>query len=87
MVPPRPQMLLAGEEPFKRVLCAVDFSTASLKGLEFALSLAKEADARLSIVHVLDWSGDDPSAAGACGSGGEPAGWVGSSSRPWPRPS
>lgn len=57
-VPPAPRVLPPGEALFKRILCAVDFSDASLKGLEFALSLAKEADARIAIVHVIDWPAD-----------------------------
>jgi len=39
---------------FHRILCAVDFSAASLAALEFALSLAEEADARLTLVHVIE---------------------------------
>ena len=39
---------------FHRLLCAVDFSAASLAALEFALSLAEEADARLTLLHVLE---------------------------------
>lgn len=42
---------------FKRILCAVDFSKASEDGLAWALSLAKEADADLTLLHVLDLSG------------------------------
>lgn len=37
------------------VLCATDFSPASLSALELALSLAQEADASLLIMHVLEW--------------------------------
>jgi nucleotide-binding universal stress UspA family protein len=57
-VPPGPEVLPAGDGLFKRILCAVDFSMASLKGVEFALSLAKEADAQITLVHVLDWPRD-----------------------------
>jgi len=39
---------------FKRILCPVDFSTSSTRALEYALSLAKEADAHLTILHVLE---------------------------------
>jgi nucleotide-binding universal stress UspA family protein len=45
---------------FKRILCAVDFSAASLKGLEYAFALAKEADAELLLLHVLDALPDAP---------------------------
>jgi nucleotide-binding universal stress UspA family protein len=40
---------------FKRILCACDFSEASMKALDYAFSLAKEADARLTLLHVLEW--------------------------------
>jgi nucleotide-binding universal stress UspA family protein len=39
---------------FKRIVCAVDFSMPSMKGLDFAISLAKEADARLTVLHVIE---------------------------------
>ena len=38
---------------FKRILCPLDFSAASLKACEYALSLAKEADAELLLMHVI----------------------------------
>jgi nucleotide-binding universal stress UspA family protein len=50
-VPPR----VAGATPtFKRILCAVDFSDSSLRGLQYALALSREADARLSVLHALE---------------------------------
>ena len=39
--------------PFKRVLCPVDFSLPSLDALRFALRLAQEDDAHLTLLHVL----------------------------------
>ena len=39
---------------FSRVLCAVDFSPASLQALALARSLAGEAAARLCLMHVLE---------------------------------
>ena len=41
--------------PYKRLLCPVDFSESSLNALRYALSLAEEADASLTILHVFDW--------------------------------
>jgi nucleotide-binding universal stress UspA family protein len=38
---------------FSRILCPVDFAAASLNALAFALSLAEEADARLTVLHVI----------------------------------
>jgi nucleotide-binding universal stress UspA family protein len=60
-VPPQ-----VGEAPddarrlFKRILCAIDFSEASLKGLEYALSLAQEADAALVLMHVIEGLPEPP---------------------------
>jgi nucleotide-binding universal stress UspA family protein len=41
---------------FHRIVAAVDFSPASLNALAYAVSLAEEADAQLTLVHVIDWS-------------------------------
>jgi universal stress protein A len=45
---------------FKRILCPVDFSEASLKGLEYALAMAKEADSELLLMHVIEGLPDLP---------------------------
>jgi nucleotide-binding universal stress UspA family protein len=39
---------------FKKILCPVDFSTPSVKALEYALSLAQEADGCLILLHVVE---------------------------------
>jgi len=39
---------------FRRILCAVDFSTCSLHALKYALSLAQEANASLIVLNVLE---------------------------------
>lgn len=39
---------------FARILCPVDFSESSLSALEYAISLAEEADARLTLLHVVE---------------------------------
>jgi nucleotide-binding universal stress UspA family protein len=44
--------------PYTRILCPVDFSPSSLAAFEFACSLAEEADARLTILHVFEWPDD-----------------------------
>lgn len=41
--------------PFKRLLCATDFSEPAQAALEFAFSIAREGDAALTILHVVDW--------------------------------
>ncbi len=37
---------------FKRILCPVDFSRCSISALHYAMLLAQEADARLTVLHV-----------------------------------
>lgn len=49
-------------EPFKRVLCAVDFSDCSLKALEFAMTTALNTGAELTLAHVLQWPWHEPPA-------------------------
>lgn len=52
---------VAAEDPvvapvsYKRILCPVDFSNSSIQALRFATSLAKEADARLTVLHVMEY--------------------------------
>jgi CPA2 family monovalent cation:H+ antiporter-2 len=53
-VPPRARS--TSRLPFRRVLCPVDFSDSSLAALELALSLAREGDAELTILHVFEHS-------------------------------
>lgn len=40
--------------PFTRILCAVDFSPSSKVALDFAISLASEANATLTLVHAIE---------------------------------
>jgi nucleotide-binding universal stress UspA family protein len=39
---------------FKRIVCAVDFSDCSMHALDYALSLAQETNAQLTVVHVIE---------------------------------
>lgn len=48
-----PDAVPAGSVLFKKILCAVDFSECSMRALNYALSLAQEADGYLTVVHVL----------------------------------
>jgi nucleotide-binding universal stress UspA family protein len=41
--------------PYARVMCPVDFSESSLVALQFGFSIAQEANAHLTILHVLGW--------------------------------
>jgi nucleotide-binding universal stress UspA family protein len=51
-VPPRANA--TSTVPFRRILCPTDFSPSSLAGLQLACSLAQEADATLTLLHVID---------------------------------
>jgi nucleotide-binding universal stress UspA family protein len=43
---------------FKRILCAVDFSDCSMRALHYAMALAQEADARLTVLNVVELPAD-----------------------------
>jgi nucleotide-binding universal stress UspA family protein len=49
-----PPVRAPGAPLFKTILCPVEFSAASTRALEYALSLAKEADARLILLHAIE---------------------------------
>jgi nucleotide-binding universal stress UspA family protein len=50
---------LTSKLPFARLLCPVDFSAPSLAAIELALSLARDAGAELTVLHVLETPEDD----------------------------
>lgn len=52
-VPPPAERAPSGPVLYKTILCPLDFSDASMRALEYALSLAKEAHARVILLHVL----------------------------------
>jgi nucleotide-binding universal stress UspA family protein len=54
VIPPRADDAVDGAAEFGHILCAVDFSDASLRALEYALTMAEEADAELTVLHVQD---------------------------------
>jgi nucleotide-binding universal stress UspA family protein len=54
-VPPRvTDAALMPSVTFKRILCAIDFGECSMRALEYAMSLAQEASARLTVLHVVE---------------------------------
>ncbi len=57
-VPPRAHA--TSSLPFKRLLCAVDFSEWSLEALKLAVSIARESGAALTLLHVLEWPWEEP---------------------------
>jgi nucleotide-binding universal stress UspA family protein len=56
-VPPRAHA--TSQLPFKRLLCPVDFSDASVLASKTALTLAAESEAKLVFMHVLEGPEDD----------------------------
>jgi nucleotide-binding universal stress UspA family protein len=57
VVPPRAAGVPAGAPvQFRRILCPVDFSESALDALAYAINLAQEADARLTLLHVVEFS-------------------------------
>jgi nucleotide-binding universal stress UspA family protein len=57
-VPPRAQA--TSRLPFERVLCAVDFSEASLAAVRFASTIVKGTGAILTLLHVVEWPWQEP---------------------------
>ena len=55
MVVPR-RLAPASDEPvrFRRILCPVDFSDGSARALHYALSLAEEGSAQITLLHVIE---------------------------------
>jgi nucleotide-binding universal stress UspA family protein len=56
VVPPRAPDVPAGSPiQFRRILCAVDFSASSLDALAYAINVAEESDAQLTVLHVVEF--------------------------------
>jgi nucleotide-binding universal stress UspA family protein len=51
-VPPHADV--SGDVVFKRILCPMDYSPASLQALGFALDLARQSGASVTVLHVLE---------------------------------
>ncbi len=51
-VPPRTPD--AGPVAFRKILCPVDFSPASMKALSYAASLSRESHGQLTMIHVVE---------------------------------
>jgi nucleotide-binding universal stress UspA family protein len=52
---------------FRRIVCPVDFSEASLAALAYALKLAEESCAEIMVLHVLEWLVEDEPGARIAG--------------------
>lgn len=53
--------------PFGTILCATDFSTAANRGVTYAKRLAKEAHAKLVVMHAVEWPFGDEVTSGPIG--------------------
>jgi nucleotide-binding universal stress UspA family protein len=56
VVPPAMETKPAGSVALTAVLCAVDFSDASSRAVDYAASIAAAARSRLLLAHALEWS-------------------------------
>jgi nucleotide-binding universal stress UspA family protein len=55
VVPPRlPDVVPAGRDPFRSIVCAVDFSDDSARALGYAASLGQHAGGRLTLLHAVE---------------------------------
>ncbi len=50
-----PPSVATSRLPFKRVLCGIDFSEPSMAALRYALSIAKESDSALTLLHAVEF--------------------------------
>jgi len=57
-VPPKVHDGESARPVFKTILSAVDFSDSSLHALQYSMALAQEADARLTVLHVIELPAD-----------------------------
>ena len=48
-----PDAVPAAAVLYKRILCPVDFSESSMRALKHAIAMAQEADAQLTVLHVI----------------------------------
>jgi nucleotide-binding universal stress UspA family protein len=55
VVPPRaPDVAPTAAVQFHRILCPLDFSESSLRAVAYAVNLAEEADAHVTLMHVIE---------------------------------
>jgi nucleotide-binding universal stress UspA family protein len=58
-VPPHASAGVSDAVTFKRLLCPIDFSPSALQALGFALDLARQADGRVTLLHVIEWLAEE----------------------------
>jgi nucleotide-binding universal stress UspA family protein len=62
-----PDAVPAAPGMFKDILCPVDFSSSSMRALQYAMSIAQEADAHLAVLHVVAHEIENAADVGAFG--------------------
>jgi nucleotide-binding universal stress UspA family protein len=58
-VPPHAHEAGRTHDGFHRIVCAVDFSPASLQGLGFAVDLANQARGTVTVLHTIEWLAEE----------------------------
>ncbi len=58
-VPAQPSESPDSDVAFKRILCPMDFSPAALQALGFALDLGRQANGSVTVLHVVEWLGEE----------------------------
>jgi nucleotide-binding universal stress UspA family protein len=64
-VPPHAPETVSEPRAFKRILCPIDFSPSALQALGFALDLARQADGRVTLLHIVEWLAEEEPRASA----------------------
>lgn len=59
LVPPHVTAKAPAQVTFKRILCPMDFSPSALQALGFALSLARQADGLVTVLHAIEWLAEE----------------------------
>jgi len=50
-------------QPFKPILCAIDFSPSSVKSFRYAVEMGRRAGTRVVVVHAIEWPTEDDTVA------------------------
>ena len=58
-VPPQAQSGASPDVEFKRIVCPIDFSPSALQAMGVALNLARQADGRVTLLHVIEWLAEE----------------------------
>ncbi len=65
--PPAEGLDVAAGVQFRRIVCPLDFSAASLSAFRYALKLAEESEGVVTVLHVLEFLVEDEPAARVAG--------------------